>query len=68
MTVRSFIQQWMKGFRILSGILIAEVVLFIVASAIAGILILITMLPKWVLGVILATVFIIFGPWAIAQA
>ena len=67
MTVRSFVQQWMKGFTILSGILVAEIVLLFIVGAIAGVLMLILMLPEWVFGITLAAVFIIFGPWAIAE-
>ena len=50
------------------GTLLAlELALFATIGAIIGLLALVSLIPAWVVGLLFTTVFILFGPWAIAE-
>lgn len=68
MSVLSFINKWLTGAKLIGGLIALEVVICAIFGVIIGALILVSLLPKWVLGVAFAAVFIIFGPWAIAES
>ena len=65
MSILSFINKWLTGAKLIGALLALEVVLFAVIGIIIGLVILVGLLPKWVLGVAFAVVLFIFGPWAI---